>query len=143
MLEDPYYVNFIRTLRPTYVLPSRNVFTTYLLPAEEARVTLIEEQRLRMKYLTTMVDGWDDRVKRSIYGFLITGPKERPVILGLADLTGERSTANKIVEISDEALKKKNVTAIVTDSPTTMKAVRRKWTEKYPWPVLVRSNEFS
>ena len=124
------------------------MFTTYLLPAEEARVTLIEEQRLKMmKYLTTMVDGWDDCVKRSIYGSLVTAPKERPVILGLADLTGERSTANKIVEISDEALKKKNVepenvTAIVTDNPTMMKAVRRKWTEKYPW-VLVRSNEFN
>jgi hypothetical protein len=48
------------------------------------------------------------------------------------------------VEISEESLKKKNVNpqdiiAMVTDNPTTMKAVRRKWTEKYPW-VLVRTS---
>jgi len=100
-----------------------------------------------MKYLTTMIDGWDDKVGRSIYGSLISAIKERPIILGLADLTGERSTANKIMEISDESLKKKdvkpeNITAVVTDNPTTMKAVRRKWTEKYPW-VLVRMSEFN
>jgi len=118
---------------------------TYLLPEEEARVTLIEAERLRMmKYLTMMIDGWDDRVRRSIYGSLVSQLGERPIILGLADLTGERSTANKIVEISDESLKNKSVKptdviAIVTDNPTTMKAVCRKWTEKYPW-VLVRTD---
>ena len=143
ILEDPYFMNFIRTLRPTYTPPSRYTLTTYLLPAEEARVTLLEEERLKfMKFLTMMIDGWEDHVKRSIYGSLVSEPKERPIILGLNDLTGERGTADKIVEISKESLKKKSVQpmdiiAIVTDNPTTMKAVRRKWTEKYPW-VLVR-----
>lgn len=124
---------------------SRYSLAMYLLPAEEARVTLLEEERLRMmKYLTMMIDGWEDHVRQSIYGSLVSEPRERPVILGLADLTGERSAANKIVEISNESLKKKGVkpmdiTAIVTDNLTTMKAVRRKWTEKYPW-VLVREN---
>jgi len=136
-------MNFIRTLRPAYTPPSRYKLATYLLPAEEARVTILEEKRLMlMKLLTMMIDGWEDRVRRSIYGSLVTEPRERPVVLGLEDLTGERGTANKIVEISDEALKKKSVQptdiiAIVTDNPTTMKAVCRKWTEKYPW-VLVR-----
>lgn len=45
------------------------------------------------------------------------------------------------MEISNESLKKKNVkpedvTAIVTDNPTTMKAVRRKWIEKYLWALV-------
>lgn len=70
--------------------PSRYTLGSYLLPAEEARVTLLEEERLRkMEYLTIMVDGWEDSVRRSIYGSLVTGPKERPIILGLTDLTGE------------------------------------------------------
>ena len=97
-----------------------------------------------MKFLTVMIDGWDDRVKRSIYGSLVSELQERPVVLGLADLTGERNTADKIVEISEESLKKKcvdpeNIIVIVTDNPTTMRAVRRRWTEKYQW-VLVRTS---
>ena len=87
----------------------------------------------------------NDRIKRSIYGSLVSEPGERPVILGLEDLTGERNTADKIVEINNESLKKKNVDpeniiAIVTDNPTTMRAVRCRWIEKYRWVLVGKSS---
>ena len=124
-------MNFIQTLHPTIK------GYTHKIPTASRR---------SLHYLDRGGKTKDDEdcVQQSIYGSLVTGPKERPVILGLADLTGERSTANKIMEISNKSLKKKNVKpkdvmAIVTDNPTTMRVVRHKWTEKYPW-VLVRTS---
>jgi hypothetical protein len=83
--------------------------------------------------LTYLLDGWEDRSRRSIYGSVIAEVGEHPVVLGLKDLTGHRATADKLVEVSDEVLKRKSVSpacilAVCTDNPTTMQAFRRKWT---------------
>ena len=127
VVEDPYFSSLICAPHLTYTPPSRHTLTTYLLPAEETRITLLEEDRLKlMKFLTMIIDEWDDQVKRSIYGSLVSEPRERPVILDLADLTGKRSTADKIVEISDKSLEKRNVKA------KNITAILKNWTFQCP-----------
>lgn len=105
-------------------------------------MTLKETERLKeMSLLTLMTDGWEDVVKHSVYGSLLAELGVRPFILGLSDLTGERGTALKILEVVELALKKKGATArqlicVVTDNPQVMRAFRRLFQERYPW-VLV------
>ncbi|KAI0747746.1 hypothetical protein C8Q80DRAFT_1353696 [Daedaleopsis nitida] len=106
--ENPYLVQWAHKLRPTYLVPTRYVLTNSYLPQEEARVTLAEEGRLqKMKLLTLMIDGWEDVLRRSVYGSLLAELGIRPVVLGLTDLTGQRATADNIVAVIELSMKKK------------------------------------
>ncbi|KAL7281205.1 hypothetical protein ACG7TL_004513 [Trametes sanguinea] len=137
--EHPYLSSFARTLRSTYTPPTRYVLMQKYLPGEEARVIADDIQRLsKMTMLTMMTDGWEDDLHRALYGTLLAELGTRPIILGLEDVSGERATAAKLIEVVENALKKKRATAkqlicVVTDNPTTMRAFRRLLQQKYPW----------
>ncbi|EPS95959.1 hypothetical protein FOMPIDRAFT_1077798, partial [Fomitopsis schrenkii] len=113
------------------------------LPREEARVHLQEVARLKKREsLTLMTDGWEDRLRRSIYGTLLAEVGFRPVVLGLEDLTGKRATADAVLTVVEGALQKKEVSpsqvvALVTDNPTTMTAFRRNYQLRYPWTITL------
>ncbi|KAH7920574.1 hypothetical protein BV22DRAFT_1107611 [Leucogyrophana mollusca] len=107
---------------------------------EVARVQIEEIARLKpRKRLTMLMDGWEDRLKRSLYGMMVTEVKQSPVVLALQDMTGHRGTASNLVEASQMALKTmeiedgKNLIALTTDNPTVMQAFRRKFQEKFFW----------
>lgn len=91
--------------------------------------------------LTLMTDGWEDRLRWSIYGTLLAEVGFRPVVLGLEDLTGKRATAETVLSVVEGALEKKEVSAsqviaLVMDNPTTMTAFRRNYQSKYPWTIV-------
>jgi hypothetical protein len=72
---------------------------------------------------------------------MIAQVREHPVVLCLQEMMGERATANNLIDVADGALKRKSVNtesilAVCTDNPTTMKAFRRLWIEKYPWIIV-------
>ncbi|KAF9531576.1 hypothetical protein CPB83DRAFT_833272 [Crepidotus variabilis] len=102
------------------------------------------DECLRLKgrnNLTYLVDGWEDRRRRSIYGSMAAEVSQYPVMLGLEDLTGKRATADGLVELSKRALTKKTldpraILATCTDNPTTMQAFQRKFKEEYPWIII-------
>lgn len=135
-------LKLIEILRPLYSVPTRYVLTNTVLVSEEADVALKEMTRLKdMSMLMLMTDGWEDILKHSVYGSLLAELGVRPLVLGLSDLTGERGTALKILDVVELALKKKGATArqlvcMVTDNPKVMRAFRRHFQERYPW-VLV------
>ncbi|KAL1949916.1 hypothetical protein VTO73DRAFT_8797 [Trametes versicolor] len=92
----------------------------------------------KMKMLTMMTDGWEDDLHRALYGTLLAQLGSRPIVLGLEDISGQRATAERLVEVVELALKKKGGTAkqlvcLVTDNPTTMRAFRRIFQAKYSW----------
>ncbi|KAF9012648.1 hypothetical protein BDQ17DRAFT_1387295 [Cyathus striatus] len=79
--------------------------------------------------LTYLMDGWEDSMKHSLYGCLLSEVGEFPIVLALKELT-----------VADEALRQKavkarSIIAVCTDNLTTMQAFRRKWTTEgcYPW----------
>ncbi|KAJ7229317.1 ribonuclease H-like domain-containing protein, partial [Mycena haematopus] len=110
------------------------------LDAEAADVFLAEAKRLQSSELLTMLeDGWEDRLRRSIYGCVAAAINISPIIMSLDDLTGERGNADKCLDIAVNSLKLmgdpdgKKFIALTTDNPTTMRAFRRRFQEKFFW----------
>lgn len=99
-------------------------------------------ERLRtMKTKTILIDGWEDMLRRSLYGTASATLDDLPVILGLEDMSGFRGSATKVMEVIERALKNmdvdmKTTTALVTDNPTVMQAFRRQFKSKYSWVIV-------
>ncbi|EIN03308.1 hypothetical protein PUNSTDRAFT_31961, partial [Punctularia strigosozonata HHB-11173 SS5] len=111
---------------------------TKYLPGEESRVLDSDIRRLATrKNLTYIIDGWEDRLGRSVYGSIVSEVGHHPVILGLEDMTGRRANADAMRDVSQVSLTKKSVDisqilCVCTDNPTTMRAFRRKWETAHP-----------
>jgi len=108
-----------------------------------ARVRLEELERLKNRSkLTYLIDGWEDILKRSLYGSVAAGVGQYPTILALDDMTGNRATAEGIMNATERAMRDMDLLdgmkfiAITTDNPTVMQAMRKKFQAKYFW-VLV------
>ncbi|KAF9455220.1 hypothetical protein BDZ94DRAFT_1205972 [Collybia nuda] len=136
--ENPYFLKWTHSLRPSYSPATRYVLTERYLPAEEQRAISEDMERLVGRTnLTYLMDGWDDAMRRSVYGCMVAEVGEYPVVLGLHELTGMRGTADTLVEVSNQALARKDIhisaiIAVCTDNPTTMQSFRRKWTLEHP-----------
>ncbi|KAI5982193.1 ribonuclease H-like domain-containing protein [Pisolithus albus] len=80
------------------------------MDSELCRVQLEEIIHLKgRKRLTYLIDGWEDRLKRSLYGSIAAEVNQYPVILSLHDMTGHRSSADRLLEVSELALKKMEI----------------------------------
>ncbi|KAJ7175574.1 ribonuclease H-like domain-containing protein, partial [Mycena filopes] len=111
-----------------------------ILDSEAADVFLRETERLQQaRLLTLLEDGWEDRLKRSVYGLVAAGIDMFPVVMSLDDLTGERGNADKCLDIAVKSLElmgvpsAKHFIALTTDNPTTMQSFRRKFQLKFFW----------
>nr|GAT42637.1 predicted protein [Mycena chlorophos] len=138
--EDEYLDDFFESVRPSYTPPSRYAISHSLLDAEAAEALLAGQKRAQAtKMLTMLHDGWEDRLKRSIYGVVAAAMEEAPTLMALNDVTGARGNAQKYLDVAVAALKvigipdAKNFIALTTDNPTTMQAFRRIFQEKYHW----------
>ncbi|KAF9227644.1 hypothetical protein BS17DRAFT_793315 [Gyrodon lividus] len=110
------------------------------MDAELCRIQLEEVARVKeRKRLTFLLDGWEDLLKRSLYGALAAEINQYLIVLKLADMTGQRGSAAKLLEVSENALKvmdiedAKNFIATTTDNPTIMQAFRKKFKDKFYW----------
>jgi len=142
--EDHLFAEFINVIRPSYTPPSRYILSHRIMDAEAARVQKEDIDTLKSQKLSTLlIDGWEDKLRRSLYGTVAANIAQHPTILGLNDLTGYRGSADKLLEVAKEAMNNmelppRNVIAVTTDNPTTMQAFRRKLQTEYPW-VIVRA----
>jgi hypothetical protein len=114
------------------------------MDAEAARVELEEIVYMKdRKRLTLLIDGWEDILRRSLYGSVAVEVGQYPSVLSLTDMTGNRATAENILKVAVDGLKTmeleggRNIIAVTTDNPTVMQSFRNKFQEKYFW-VLVR-----
>ena len=127
-VEDFYFLAFCNEIRPSYEVPSRYVLSHDLLDSEAARVNLAETERLAgMKRITFLIDGWEDIGRRSLYGTVAAGINQFPVVLGLKDMTGQRGSAEKMLEAAEEAIRNaqlpiEDMIATCTDNPTVMQS---------------------
>jgi hypothetical protein len=88
-----------------------------------------------------LVDGWEDIMRRSLYGNVLTKRAEFPVMLGLKDMTGARASADAIFNVTNEALAKmeqtwQSVIALVTDDPTVMQSVQKRGNDAHRWLIV-------
>ena len=113
------------------------------MDAEAARVQIKEIDRVKKtKHLTVLFDGWEDKLRRSLYGTVAAKIGEYPTVLSLDELTGHRGSAEKYLETAKKAMKNmeiedgRNIIALMTDNPTVMQVFGRKFQNIYYW-VLV------
>ncbi|KAJ6602664.1 hypothetical protein DFH09DRAFT_1125301, partial [Mycena vulgaris] len=91
------------------------------------------------KMATLLFDGWEDMLRRSLYGTVGAGMDEYPSLISLDNMTGNRGSADQYLETITGGLKKmdigdaKNVIALTTDNPTVMQSFRRKFQARFPW----------
>jgi len=133
----------LNEIQPSYTAPTCYVLSHGLLDSEAARVKLEEVDRLKgRRLLTLLLDGWEDKLRRSLYGSLAAEVKQHPIVLALEDMTGVRGTADNLMATSEKAMKAmeigdaKKIVAVTTDNLTVMQSFRRKFQTKYYW-VLV------
>ena len=145
-VENPFFRLFLDTIRPSYLAPSRYVLSHNLLDSECVRVQQEDIDRLkRHTKLTLLLDGWEDCLKRSLYGSVAVEVNHHPVVLALEDMTGNRGSADNLLAVTKKAMNKmeisdgKSIVAVTTDNPTVMQAYRRKFQGNFPW-VLVSSH---
>jgi hypothetical protein len=144
--ENPYFIEFVHELRPLYLLATRWKLSHSLLDSEAAHVKLEDTNRLK-KFLcgTLLVDGWEDKLKHSLYGYVLARVKEYPVVLSLESFMRKCVTAERIFQgeidafssmaISNDDIKKLLI-AITTDNPTTMVAAQGKYVNRFPWILI-------
>ncbi|KAF5328455.1 hypothetical protein D9758_018916 [Tetrapyrgos nigripes] len=93
--------------------------------------------------LTLLIDGWEDLLKRSLYGLVAAQVNQEPVALGLADLTGKRGSAESIFEMAVNHIDSmglgngKRFICTTTDNPTMMISFRRILETKFPWLITL------
>ncbi|KAG1830604.1 hypothetical protein EV424DRAFT_1578558 [Suillus variegatus] len=88
------------------------------MDSEIAHVQMEDIARLKgRKRLTYLLDGWEDKIRRSLYGSMAAEVNQHPVVL---------SSADKLLEVSVKALEQMeigdghNIIAVTMDNPTTL-----------------------
>ncbi|KAE9397467.1 hypothetical protein BT96DRAFT_860176, partial [Gymnopus androsaceus JB14] len=86
-----------------------------------------------------IIDGWDDRLHQSIYAMLHVAPDMYLIVLSLQDMTGERGTANNLLEVSNKSMEVMGIQdavgtiALTTDNPAIMRSFRKLFVRQYWW----------
>jgi hypothetical protein len=120
------------------------------MDAEFARTQIEDIEFVKKRpRLTLLFDGWEDKLKRSLYGTVAAGIGEFPTVLSLEELTGIRGTADTYLETIQKAMKHneieeaKNIIALTTDDPSVMRAFRRKFKNIFFWVLVSPSVDLS
>ncbi|KAJ7226039.1 ribonuclease H-like domain-containing protein, partial [Mycena pura] len=92
---------------------------------------------------TLIIDGWEDELRRSLYGTAAGRVGEPTIVMGLQDATGKRGSADKLLDTAEVAMTEMGIVdaasflALVTDNPNVMKAFRGRFVKKYPWIIAL------
>ncbi|KAJ7069348.1 ribonuclease H-like domain-containing protein [Mycena amicta] len=92
---------------------------------------------------TLLIDGWEDELRRSLYGTAAARVDEPTIVMGLNDVTGNRGSAPKILEAAELAMAEMGIEdascflAAVTDNPNVMKVFRNLLEKSYPWLITL------
>ncbi|KAG2058781.1 hypothetical protein BDR06DRAFT_1003955 [Suillus hirtellus] len=71
------------------------------MDSEIARVQMEDIARLKgRKHLTYLLDGWEAKIRWSLYGSMAAEVNQHPVVLSLEDMTGHRGSADKLLKVS-------------------------------------------
>ncbi|GES94625.1 ribonuclease H-like domain-containing protein [Rhizophagus clarus] len=135
VIENPFFVEFLKTLCPGYTPPSKDLLSGKLLSQETAVVNARVIKELKNAAdLTLSCDGWTNSANESIWNFLIHTSNHREYLWCLKDLSNTSHTGEFLAEIIEEIIDKfgpAKFSAIVTDSGANIRNARQIITEKY------------
>ena len=128
VVENPFFIELLKQLRPAYEPPSRKYLSEKLLTDE---ISLINSQLNTIfdsnDNLTLALDGWSDPKCNSIWNFLIYTSNRQQYLFSVENLPHSSHTGQFLAEKIKEILIKigpQKFGAIVTDNGSNVKLAR-------------------
>lgn len=134
LVDNPYWIDFFKALRPAYKPPTRYNISNKLLDDEVSRIT--DQNTICIadsKVLGIMCDGWTNVRNESIVNIVVTTPKPifyKSLSTGVQRHSGEY-LADLIISVIEE-LGPRKVFGVVTDNAKNMKKAWGIISKKYP-----------
>ncbi|RHZ65058.1 hypothetical protein Glove_319g189 [Diversispora epigaea] len=114
VIENPWFINMIKSLQPTYDPPSRRTLSGTLLQSELARINVLTMNELEKENNFTIA-------------FMLITSSRKEYLLKLEDLSSEHHTAQNLVNVITEVIEKVDINkfmTIVLDNRSNVTAVR-------------------
>lgn len=152
VVVNPFFIDLIHKLNPSYNPPDRMKFSRQCLSNELVHVEKQNESILiESSYLTLNIDGWCDQSKRALYEFNVITESRRPVVLALLNLSAYNHTAEFLLERLQLVLQRAStscfivskITAIVTDNPNVMQKLRGLFIAKPGYQHILQFRSFA
>lgn len=132
--EHPLWQNFFKSLRPSYILPSRfRLSTSYLDTQYTEMQTDLKEQLTSAKHLHLQCDGWSNIRNESIINFVISKPE--PVFIDFLVTRENKHDAPYLSKQMELVMTKHGVEkffVVIGDNARNMRAAFNLLKEKYP-----------
>ncbi|GET04043.1 ribonuclease H-like domain-containing protein [Rhizophagus clarus] len=129
IIENPWFIDLIKTLQPGYDPPSRQVLSGTLLESETSRVNIrIMNELSADNNFTIAMDGWTDPHGNSLWAFMLMTGSRKEYLLSLEDLSNIRHTGEHLSNVIEEVINKvgaKKFVAIVSDNGSNVAAALR------------------
>ncbi|KAK1866564.1 hypothetical protein I4F81_009080 [Pyropia yezoensis] len=140
--SSPELISFCRALNPAYTPPSRFSLADHLskgeFMAQSRVVNLFVNRAMRDGDLVVIGDGWSDRLRNSIYNYVVFTPEAlymETKVWGESRLSAENTAEFFATRI--EALEARNVVAFASDTENRMKAVWDLLEARFPWILTI------
>jgi hypothetical protein len=141
VFEDELFLRAMAKTHATIKMPTEDDMRTKILPSMAREVDRSNNKSLEpTRHLSLFTDGWSSCRNDSLINYLTMGDDRIPIFLGAHDMSGTSHTAEHLYQhLSDHALAripqfidhvwptgKGKLVAVVTDSASTMTAMRKK-----------------
>ncbi|GES85567.1 ribonuclease H-like domain-containing protein [Rhizophagus clarus] len=126
IIENPWFIDLIKTLQPGYDPPSRQVLSGTLLESETSHVNIrIMNELSADNNFTIAMDGWTDPHGNSLWAFMLMTGSRKEYLLSLEDLSNIRYTGEHLSNVIEEVINKvgaKKFVTIVSDNGSNVAA---------------------
>ncbi|GBC20004.2 ribonuclease H-like domain-containing protein [Rhizophagus irregularis DAOM 181602=DAOM 197198] len=126
IIENPWFIDLIKTLQPGYDPPSRQVLNGTLLESETSRVNICIMNELSAdNNFTIAIDSWTDPHGNSLWAFMLMIGSKKEYLLSLEDLSNIRHTGEHLSNVIEKVINKvgaKKFVAIVSDNGSNVAA---------------------
>jgi hypothetical protein len=142
LIEHPFFVEFIKTLRTTYNLPSRWILSETLIIQEVSRISLKINRIINEESnLTIAFDGWTNSTGKSVYDFCLITEERKEYLWCTKDYSDVSHTGeffgDELIKIVKDIGPEK-LGAVVSDNAPDARVARRILCEKYPHILNIR-----
>ncbi len=143
LIEHPFFIEFVKTLRATYLLPSRWVLSNTLLDQEISRINIKIERIVDKEVnLTIAFDGWTNPTGQSIYDYCLITEERREYLWcskNYSDIPHHTGAflGVEIIKIV-EKIGPEKLCAVVSDNAPDTCVAQRILCQKYPHILNIR-----
>lgn len=135
IVDNSYWKDFFKKLRPCYDLPSRFKLSHGLLETEYKEIKATVQNTVRSaQSVGVQCDGWSNIRNQAIFNFIVTTPS--PILYKTMCTEAERHTGEYIAQEINTVLEEigpAKVIGIISDSAAAMEKAKKIIHEKYPY----------